>query len=131
MYMLADIITKRMKSNQKDVIFIAAALAAALVLGLFFWIRGGESKADIGGGVLEMTIDGALYGSYPLHKEQEIDVASSYGRNTVVIKEGSAYVTEADCPDKICVGMPKIAQEGEVICCLPHRLFLTVKNLQR
>lgn len=120
-----------MKNNQKDVIFVAAALAAALILGLLFWRKGGESKADMAGGVLEITIDGALYGSYPLNKEQEMEVVSSYGRNTVVIKEGGVSVTAADCPDKICVGMPKIAQEGEVICCLPHRLFLNVKNLQR
>lgn len=117
-----------MKGNKKDFIFAAAVLVAAIILGVVFWIRGSRNVAETAGGVLEITIDGELYGSYPLKQEQEIDIVSSYGRNTVVIEEGKAFVKEADCPDKICVGMPKIAQEGEVICCLPHRMFLAVKN---
>ena len=117
-----------MKSNQKDFIFVAAVLVATIILGVVFWIRGSRSVTKTAGGVLEITIDGELYGSYPLKQEREIEVVSSYGRNMVVIEDGKAFVKEADCPDKICVGMPKIAQEGEMICCLPHRLFLNVKN---
>ena len=117
-----------MKSNQKDFIFAAAVLVAALILGVVFWIRRGGSEAEIAGGILEIRIDGALYGSYSLSEGREVDVVSSYGRNAVVIEGGRAFVKEADCPDKICVGMPKISQEGEVICCLPHRLFLSVKS---
>lgn len=117
-----------MKSNQKDFIFVAAVLVATIILGVVFWIRGSRSATKTAGGVLEITIDGELYGSYPLKQEREIEVVSSYGRNMVVIEDGKAFVKEADCPDKICVGMPRISQEGEVICCLPHRLFLNVKD---
>lgn len=116
-----------MKSNKKDLWFVAAVLAAALILGLLFWQRSSKNKAESAGGVLEITIDGELYGTYPLKEEQEIDIVSPYGRNTVVIEQGMAFVTQADCPDKICQGMPKISQEDEMICCLPHRLFLKVK----
>lgn len=116
-----------MKRYKKDIIFAAVVLAAAVILGLYIWVDGkGGAKTE--GGILEITIDGDLYGEFPLDEDTEMEITSSYGSNTVVIEQGIAYVKEADCPDKICVGMPEIAYDGEVICCLPHRLFLTVRG---
>lgn len=117
-----------LKHYKKDLILVAAVLAAAVILLLIYQGRNGKSKEESTGGVLEITVDGEVFGTYPLEKEQEIDVVSSYGRNTVIIEQGMAYVTEADCPDKICAGMPRISKDGEIICCLPHRLFLKVKS---
>lgn len=116
-----------MRQYKKDLIFIAAVLAAAVILGLYFWI-GSRNKERTENGMLEITIDGELYGIYPLKEDTEMIVNSRYGSNTVVIEQGRAYVKEADCPDKICVGMQEIARDGEIICCLPHRLFLTVRD---
>lgn len=115
------------RQYKKDLILAAAVLAAAAISGLYFWI-GGRNKAETEGGMLEITIDGELYGEFPLDEDKEMVVTSSYGSNTVVIEQGRAYVTGADCPDKICEGMQKIARDGEIICCLPHRLFLTVRG---
>lgn len=115
------------RQYKKDLILAAAVLAAAAISGLYFW-SGGRNKAETEGGMLEITIDGELYGEFPLDEDTEMEIASSYGYNTVVIEQGEAYVKEADCPDKICEGMQKIARDGEVICCLPHRLFLIVRG---
>lgn len=116
-----------MRQYKKDLIFIAAVLAAAVILGLYFW-TGSRNKEKTESGMLEITIDGELYGIYPLKEDTEMIVNSRYGSNTVVIEQGRAYMKEADCPDKICVGMQEIARDGEIICCLPHRLFLTVRD---
>ena len=112
---------------KKDIILAAAVMAAAVVLLLVSQARGGKNGEE-SGGVLEITVDGEVYGVYPLNQEQEINVISSYGKNTVLIEQNTAHVAEADCPDRICEGMQKISREGEVICCLPHRLFLTVRG---
>ena len=112
---------------KRDILLAAAVLAAAAVLGLYFRM-GNRNKAETEKGVLEITIDGELYGNFPLKEDKEMIVTSSYGSNTVVIEQGRAYVKEADCPDKICVGMQEIKGDGEIICCLPHRLFLTVRE---
>lgn len=117
------------KYYRREFYLTAAVLAAAVILGLVFWTGHGDSGEDTGG-ILEITIDGELYGNFRLDEEQEIVVASAYGSNTVVIGQGRAYVKEADCPDAICVGMKEIARDGEIICCLPHRLFLTVKGTE-
>lgn len=114
--------------HKKDIYLAAAVLTAAFALGLIFLTENGKGKTENAGEMLEITIDGELYKSFPLNEDMETTIATSYGSNTVVIEHGEAYVKEADCPDKICAGMPRISQEGEMICCLPHRLFLTVKG---
>mgnify|MGYP002423009133 CR=1 FL=1 len=116
-----------LKRYKKDMIFIAAVLAACVISGLYFW-NDGRNKPETGTGVLEITMDGEIYGEFPLDEDAEMVVRSPYGSNTVVIEQGKAYVKEADCPDKICAGMREIALGGESICCLPHRLFLTVRS---
>lgn len=116
--------------HKKDMCLVGAVLAAALISGFVFWHNSEKDRAKNTEGVLEVTVDGELYGRYPLNREQEIDVVTSYGKNTVVIEDDTAYVTEADCPDKICVGMQKISRDGEMICCLPHRLILTVRGTE-
>ncbi len=114
--------------HKKDICLAAAVLAAALVSGLLFRHDNSKNRAGSADGVLEVTIDGALYGSFPLKEDMETTITTSYGSNTVVIEQGRAYVREADCPDKICAGMSGISQDGEMICCLPHRLFLAVRT---
>lgn len=112
--------------NKKDICLAAVVLITALVSGVVFWRE--RDKAGNVGGILEITIDGELYGDFSLQEDREIVITSSYGNNTVVIEQGRACVIEANCPDKICVGMQRIGSDGEIICCLPHRLFLTVRG---
>ena len=50
------------------------------------------------------------------------------GTNTVVIENGTVYMTEADCPDKICVNTGKISKIGETIVCLPHRVVVEIQG---
>ena len=119
-----------LKQYKKDLFLVAAVLAAAVILLLIYQDRNGKNREESIGGVLEITVDGEVYGTYPLEKDQKIEVVSSYGRNTVIIEQNTAYVTEADCPDKICEGMQRISHDGEMICCLPHRLFLTVRGTE-
>ena len=61
-------------------------------------------------------------------KDFKEDVITNYGKNILVIKNGSAYVSEADCPDKICTAHRAISKTGESIVCLPHKLVLTIES---
>ena len=47
--------------------------------------------------------------------------------NILVIKDGRADMTDADCPDRICVNHRPVSQEGETIVCLPHKVVVEVK----
>ena len=45
-----------------------------------------------------------------------------------MIRDGKADVTEADCPDKLCVLQGKISRSGQTIICLPNKTMVTIKG---
>ena len=49
------------------------------------------------------------------------------GFNHLVIKDGEAVLTEADCPDRRCTRMGPISEPGEWMVCLPHRVTVTIR----
>lgn len=48
--------------------------------------------------------------------------------NLVQIKEGQVSVTEANCPDEICVKTGAKQRPGEIIACLPHGLVISIEG---
>jgi hypothetical protein len=47
--------------------------------------------------------------------------------NTVVVKDQSVRVEEADCKNQICVKTGAIHFPGEVIACMPHRMMIYIE----
>lgn len=79
------------------------------------------------GASVEVIVDGAIYGTYPLDVDKEIPIQKD-GKTTnlLVIKDGKADVTEADCPDKLCVHQKAISKTNETIVCLPNKVVVQV-----
>lgn len=76
---------------------------------------------------LEVRINGQKTASYPLSSDRRETIpCPDGGSNTFEIKNGAVYMREADCHDKICVGMHSISKPGETIVCLPHKLVLAI-----
>ena len=48
--------------------------------------------------------------------------------NTINIKDGKVSVTEANCHDELCVKSHKISRDGEMIVCLPHKLYVKIED---
>lgn len=65
---------------------------------------------------------------YTLDLSEESDrsftVECESGSNTVEIKDGKIRVSEADCPDKVCVRSGWLSSSGMPIVCLPHGLVI-------
>ena len=108
------------KKRRADLIVIASLLLLALVLYLILGaVRtvGGEVVVRVDGVETErhaLTADG----TYPLNG----------GSNILVIGEGQAWLSEANCPDLLCVRQGKIRYTGQSIICLPNRLTVTVEG---
>lgn len=120
---------QKMKKNTKnDWILIVAVLVAALAL----WIGIQYSQEEnLENGVAIVTIDGEVYGQYPLNQDmtKKIEVSNdSY--NVLVIKNGEADITEASCPDKVCVDHHKINKSNQSIVCLPNKVVVTIENAE-
>lgn len=107
-----------------DFYLIGAALAPAVILGGFQFLRQEDKDA-----MVIVTQNGKTAGSYPLAGDNELVFTdSSGGRNVLCIKEGQAFMTEADCPDRLCIRQKSIAKNGESIICLPHKLVIEVRG---
>ena len=106
--------------KKADFIVIAAVL---VVIGVLCLVLYGAGKT---GSFVQVELDGTVTETLPLDKDTQKQIETPYGTNTLVIKDGTVTVTDADCPDKICVRHPSVSRSGESIICLPHRLVISI-----
>lgn len=108
-----------MKKN--DVVLGGGILAIALVLFLVMHLTRNEA-----GNQIQITVDGVVYGTYSLEKNQVIEVKEDDFYNRIRIQDGAAYMEEANCPDGYCEEQGKINGCTQTIVCLPHKLVVEV-----
>ncbi len=109
--------------RKNDIILIAAAAIIAAVI----FIGGAAGRAHGGIPELEITVNGKVYGTYPLDKDQKIDIN---GTNKCEIKDGSVRMTGSTCHNKICVHSKAIDKNGGSIVCLPNRVVLKITGTE-
>ena len=107
--------------TRADLLLILVLFA---VCGGFFLCR----KLSGPGMTVRISVENQVIRELPLNKDTAFTVTNDYGTNTVIIEAGTVYVTDADCPDKICEDMGKISKPGETIICLPHKLIIEVSD---
>lgn len=61
----------------------------------------------------------------------KIPIQSEYGYNLIEIGDEEVRVIEADCPDKIDVKQGYISRIGETIVCLPNKMVVEIKGLDK
>jgi hypothetical protein len=114
-----------MKKN--DLFLIGGLLLISLVLGigLSFYKKNATEEAP----AAVVTIDGIEYGTYPLDQDRVERIDLGNGEyNVLEIKDGQAHMSEASCPDQICVLHSHIKYTGESIVCLPHKVLVEIIN---
>jgi len=113
-----------MKRN--DIILIAGILFIALIGYVWFSISHGKTDDEA---KVYVTRDGEVIREYKLNENvDEIIEHDDRTYNRIVINDREVEITEASCPDKICVYHNKISKNGETIVCLPNKLVITVVN---
>ena len=111
-----------LRSHRNDLLLAAVLLLLGGALALFLWLT------RQAGGTVTVQIDGEIVLELPLSEDRSLVLGEGEHTNTLVIRDGTARVTEASCPDKICVGHGAIQYAGESIVCLPHKLVITVQG---
>ena len=111
-------------SKKKRLWFDLALILALLVLaGILFYNY--RSAGEQGASVV-VLLNGEEAARYPLGRNGSYSLNG--GTNTLVIENGYAWMSEAACPDQICVHMGKIHLDGQLIVCLPNGVIVTVEG---
>ena len=106
-----------------DFVLLALALAGVIALVAGFFLSGKNAVDCV---VYERNEE---IGRYPLNKDAEIRIETSDGHyNILVIKNGTASVTESDCSNQICVNTKAAGRAGDAIICLPHKISIVLEG---
>ncbi len=111
---------------QKKIAIAAAVIllaAAAIYTIIVFTVHDPEKH------IAEIRSDGEVIRTIDLRTapDETFTVEADYGTNVVCIKNGQIYVSEASCPDKICVNHGPLKSEYLPIICVPNKLVIKLK----
>lgn len=110
--------------GKREIILVAVVLLAALFLFLY-----NKNIHQSPAALVEISIDGTVVKTFDLNQNQEYLIESSTGgTNLLIIKDGEAWISEASCPDKVCVHQGKISHDGELIVCLPNLMIARISG---
>lgn len=78
--------------------------------------------------IVEVVQDGKIIYTFDLliAENQTIKIPSPDGKssNTITISDGSICISDAECPDKVCVNSGFLKSESMPVVCLPNRLVV-------
>lgn len=115
---------KKIRKNDIILILLLAVIALAFYVGMSFF-----QKANTQNGVAVVTVDGVEYGRYPLAVDTTERIELPDGSyNLLEIKNGEADITEASCPDGICVEHRTVSKRRQSIVCLPNKVVVEIEN---
>lgn len=104
--------------RKRDYILFAVTIISILLSSIFIYSMPEKQNA-----ILQIRIEDKIYGEYDLNVDQNISINDT---NTCVIKDKTVTMTNASCPDKLCVHTLPINQYGGTIICLPNRVILEI-----
>lgn len=107
--------------KKNDILLIVIIL---IVAGSAYLLH--EKIGMRGANCITVKVDGEIEGIYSLGEDREIDING--GTNHLVIRNGKADMTEADCPDKLCVNQKAVSKNHESIICLPNKVIVEVDS---
>lgn len=112
--------------GKADVILLSVIFFILILWVIFSFVFKKEGVSVV------VTVEGKEYQTVPLSKDQEIEVKKDGTViNRVSIHEGKVDMTEATCPDKLCVHQKPVSKSGETIVCLPHEVVVEVKGSEK
>lgn len=109
--------------SRKDLFLLAGVFLAGVLMLVFCF----STVSD--GQTVNIRVNGETVAKLPLDVDCEY-LVDGYrdGHNLIQIKNGTVAVSEADCPNQLCVKTPSIRHSGFAIVCLPHRVSVEIEK---
>ncbi|MEE0861986.1 MAG: NusG domain II-containing protein [Lachnospiraceae bacterium] len=101
-----------------DIILVISLVILTLVTSIFIYKKQTSNKIYV-----EVSINGEITNKYSIDENIEIMLKTG---NVLVIKDGNVCISNADCPDGLCVKQGTISKANESIICLPNKLVVRI-----
>ena len=113
--------------KKRTSVLFGLLFAVVVIGGLLSYFALGRGE----GTVAVISVDGEVLERIDLSKVRkpyDLEISTGYGRNTVHVERDAISVSEADCPDRICVYQGRLTGSGIPIICMPHRLVIEIEG---
>lgn len=116
------------KSKRREMRLMLALLSLVLILLAVYLIPGMRKKGDL----VIVEVRGEVYATLPLDEDATLRIEGDGGYNLLVIKDGRAFISDADCPGQDCVRHGAISPDTPInlrmIACLPHAVVVYLRE---
>ncbi len=120
----------KMKIKKWDIIIIGLLL----IISFLPYILIKELVKDgIEGTYAYITVEGKPYKEIPLTGQvdyKEIIIQTKLGKNVIAIEDETIRMVEADCHDHLCEAFGRQSKPGDIIVCLPNKIYIEVRGNQ-
>ena len=106
--------------QKRDLILIIGALLAALLIWLWILLNGSPGAHAI------VSVDGQNVSRHALTQDADIYIGDGDHHNRLIIQAGAARISEASCPDGLCIAQGSVSFSGQSIVCLPNKTTITI-----
>ena len=109
--------------NRNDLFLLLGMFMGLTVISMWLLVT------KTGGNKVSVSVDGVEQIAFSLDEDLEYEIEGyNGGTNLLMIKNGSAFLLNASCPDHLCVKMGKIRNVGQSVICLPNRVVIEIKG---
>ena len=117
---------RNMEKKKRNTILLAGALLIILSGGLLIQ----RLIVPDSGKYVVVTVNGYRTATLDLDRDTEkvIGDRENGDYNIVKVKDGKAWVSEANCGNQVCVLTGEISKRGDIIACLPHGMLVYIED---
>ena len=106
--------------KKADIVLLIIILVVGIPLSVLSLTEG------IGGDKVRISLDGEIYGVYPLGEHREIDVTEDGHTKHITIKDGQVSMSYSTCRNQVCINTGAISEIKDAIVCLPNRVVVEI-----
>lgn len=108
--------------RKKDLLLVVIILTIAAAGALINFMMHRKPAATV-----EVQVNGEVVATYDLNQDADVVIDGFQGgTNHLIIQDGMVWISEATCPDKVCIHQGKVSLNGDLIVCLPNRMIARV-----
>ena len=108
--------------KKKDIFLVIGIIFVIIILFIVNNIKNNKKSEAI-----EIYINNKLYKSIPIDEDEDLKIEGEFGYNYIKIHDNGVEITEASCPDKVCVESGFISKPSERIVCMHNKVVIKIK----